>query len=140
MYFFQLPLIPEILLTAFGGSFFYYWIHRGREAVIGADNVRVYMDLYRRPSIYSKILKLNVTTKSNKLSYPIEDLTGPMNYYRNMKETLLPKFLLARQTPQAEPMHIRVPTMLIWGRNDKALSASMATLSAKYIQYSLYLN
>ena len=60
MYFFQLPLIPEILLTAFGGSFFYYWIHRGRETVIGADNVQVYMDLYQRPGTTQTFYNENV--------------------------------------------------------------------------------
>ena len=50
-----------------------------------------------------------------------------------MMETLLPNFLLPHRTHQAKPMQIRVPTMLVWGRNDKALSASMAFLSAKYV-------
>jgi len=58
-----------------------------------------------------------------------------MNYYRNMMETLLPNFLFPHRTHQAQPVHIRVPTMLIWGKNDKALSASMASLSAKYVNY-----
>ena len=56
MFFFQLPVLPEVLLTAFSSSLFYFAIHQGREDVIGAENIQVYMDLYRRPSRLHKSL------------------------------------------------------------------------------------
>ena len=55
MFFFQLPVLPEVLLTAFGSALFRYFIHDGREDVIGTENVQVYMDQYRRPSIHTPI-------------------------------------------------------------------------------------
>ena len=50
MFFFQLPILPEILLTAFSSALFFHWIHKGRAEIIGEENVRIYMDRYRQPS------------------------------------------------------------------------------------------
>ena len=52
MFFFQLPFLPELLLTAFGSALFFHWIHRHRAAIIGEETVQIYMDRYRLPSNY----------------------------------------------------------------------------------------
>lgn len=51
------------------------------------------------------------------------DLTAPMNYYRNMTDVDM--------MGVEQEMHIKVPTLLIWGTEDRFLSESMARLSAK---------
>lgn len=47
MIFFQLPSVPELLLTAFNSSLF-EWIFQ--RPGLGAQEAKVYQDLYRRPS------------------------------------------------------------------------------------------
>ena len=52
------------------------------------------------------------------------DLTGPINYYRNIASDVVCPL-------RPDKIRLRVPTMLIWGRNDKFLNESMAPLSSK---------
>ena len=52
------------------------------------------------------------------------DLTGPINYYRSMVDP----------DTMGEPgKMVSVPTLLIWGAEDKFLNISMAHHSAKYV-------
>lgn len=67
---------------------------------------------------------LNFIIKKKNKKFSLDDLTGPINYYRNIVSEVLSPI-------RPESIRLRVPTMLIWGRNDTALKASMAPLSAK---------
>ncbi|XP_046463905.1 epoxide hydrolase 4-like isoform X1 [Daphnia pulex] len=100
MIFFQLPVVPEKLLTAFGASLF-CWVFQ-RPGLEHKD-AKAYLDLYQHPS----------------------DLTGPINYYRSMIDP---------DTMGQPGKRVKVPTLLIWGGEDRFLNISMAHRSAKWAE------
>lgn len=54
--------------------------------------------------------------------FDLDDLTGPINYYRSMIDP---------DTMGQEGIVVKVPTLLIWGGEDRFLNISMAHQSAK---------
>lgn len=100
MIFFQLPVVPELLLTAFRASLFRWVFQRPG---LKEEDAKAYLYLYRHRN----------------------DLTGPINYYRSMIDP---------DTMGQEGIVVKVPTLLIWGGEDRFLNISMAHQSAKWAE------
>src|SRR6266849_394330 len=109
--FFQVPWIPEFLLTTALGRKVLKLSFTLREGKKGAMNVALVDELVSR------------------FQKP-EDLRGPINYYREMVRTQL----VSKKRAQLDDIYnipITVPTTLVWGEKDGALSAKVALNSSK---------
>ncbi|MFE8072698.1 alpha/beta hydrolase [Marinobacteraceae bacterium S3BR75-40.1] len=106
---FQVPLIPEALLTTGLGRYFLrlsFTLRAGSEGKMDRDLVRMIVSRFNAP----------------------EDLRGPINYYRDVVWRLLwPS--TRHQLAGLYSMPISVPATLIWGLEDRALSAKVAQQS-----------
>jgi pimeloyl-ACP methyl ester carboxylesterase len=108
---FEVPWIPEALLTTSLGRKLLKLSFTLRAGQKGAMNVAVVEELVSR------------------FQTP-EDLRGPINYYREMVCTQL----ASRRRAQLDAIYgtpITVPTTLVWGEKDGALSAKVAMNSYK---------
>jgi pimeloyl-ACP methyl ester carboxylesterase len=107
--FFEIPRLPEILLTTtFGRALLYFSfvVREGSRGTMDRTLVRELVARFRQP----------------------DDIRPPITYYREMVRTLLLPPLRSRlaavyRTP------ITVPTTLVWGERDEALPASVAIKS-----------
>ncbi len=108
---FQVPWIPEFLLTTALGRKVLKLSFTLREGQKGTMNVAIVDE------IVSRFQKPG-------------DLRGPINYYREMVRTLL----VSKKRAQLYAIYntpITVPTTLVWGEKDGALSARVAMNSGK---------
>jgi pimeloyl-ACP methyl ester carboxylesterase len=108
---FEVPWVPEFLLTTALGRAFLKLSFTLREGTKGTMNVALVDELVAR------------------FQKP-EDLRGPINYYREMVCTQL----VAKKRAQLDAIYqtpITVPTTLVWGEKDGALSSKVALQSNK---------
>ena len=106
---FQIPFVPEYLLTTRLGRKLLELSFTLREGPAGNMNRELVRDIVNR-------------------FRHAADLRGPIDYYRAMVRTLL----LPHRRRRLEALYrqpIRVPTTLIWGMEDEALPASVAQKS-----------
>ncbi|MGH2698554.1 MAG: alpha/beta fold hydrolase [Actinomycetota bacterium] len=109
--FFQVPRIPELLLTSSLGRKLLRLSFTLREGKKGAMDRALVDELVAR------------------FQTP-EDMRGPIDYYREMVRTQLVK----RRRAQLEAVYgtaITVPATLVWGEKDSALSAKVAQKSSR---------
>jgi len=107
--FFELPWIPELLMTSALGRRLLKWSFTVRRGSRGSMNVALVDELVNRFQRFA-------------------DFHGPIEYYREMVATqLLPKRRAPLEAVYRTP--ISVPTTLVWGLEDKALSSKVARKS-----------
>lgn len=103
MYFFQMPWLPEFLLSLNDLQFFekmFYSHPKGKEVFCHHD-IEAYKYTFSKRS----------------------DFTAPMNYYRNLR----PSFYAEIKVPPK----IDLPVLIIWGMDDIALQSELATMSSQ---------
>jgi len=99
--FFQLPVLPELVLMSFNACLWRFMIERPlKKTGINQEDAKVFFQMAKKPS----------------------DLTAPINYYRN--------FIYNNK---ANDVPIKVPTMIIWGSEDRYLSSSLPALTKKRV-------
>jgi pimeloyl-ACP methyl ester carboxylesterase len=109
--FFQLPRIPEFLLTtALGRSLLKlsFTLREGKKGAMDRALVDELVSRFQTP----------------------EDMRGPIDYYREMVRTQL----VRKRRAQLDDVYrtaITVPTTLVWGEKDEALSAKVAQKSGR---------
>lgn len=104
MFFFQLPTIPESLLSLNH----YAFIRRAFEGVLEDDEIDKYVEAISRPGA----------------------LTGGINYYR---ANVSAEFLLGALGHPMEFPHITAPTLVIWGEEDAYLGRELIEGIEAYI-------
>lgn len=109
--FFELPWLPEFFITTAPGRWLLKLSFTLRAGQKGAMNVALVDELVGR---FRKT----------------EDMRGPINYYREMVRTQLGSKRRARLKAVYDTP-ITVPTTLVWGEKDGALSAKVALKSGK---------
>jgi hypothetical protein len=106
---FQIPLLPELLLTTKLGRAFLklsFTLREGRKDTMNRDVVNSIVERFQHH----------------------QDLRGPINYYRDIVKTILWPPLRARlEKIYSQP--IQIPVTLIWGEKDEALSSKVAQKS-----------
>lgn len=107
--FFELPWLPEFIIATAPGRKLLKLSFTLREGRKGAMDVALVDELVAR---FQKL----------------EDMRGPINYYREMVCTqVVPKKRRRLEAAYATP--ITVPVTLVWGEKDRALSANVAAKS-----------
>jgi len=107
IFFFQLPWLPERLLSAKNGEAI-------ERAFVGSA-----VDPSRFPPEVTRVFRDNALIPGA--------LTAMLNYYRAMPLALLDK------NPWSLPP-IQIPTLLIWGEKDKALTKQLAFDARQYVE------
>ncbi|XP_057294197.1 epoxide hydrolase 4-like [Hydractinia symbiolongicarpus] len=103
IFFFQLPCIPDYMLSAGGAAS---------------------LDGLRDEKVFKNIENFTEEDlKAYKFTFQRGGFTGPLNYYRMLFE--IPKVKPVR-------MQMTMPSIIIWGVDDRALGTSLATLSSNY--------
>ena len=102
--FFQLPWLPELLLTAFRGALVARALRAGirNQAHFTREDARAYREAITRPGA----------------------ATAALNYYRNIGRRTIARGMRERSTA------ISVPTLLLWGQHDPALELANADRDA----------
>ncbi|XP_054155799.1 epoxide hydrolase 1-like [Oppia nitens] len=112
MYFFNLPLLPELVLLSNDLQLFdICMVAADGHPMFSRDDMDAYKYVFSRSS----------------------GLTGPLNYYR----AFLRRRRSSRKYPSDRPkniMTIKVPTLIIWGKRDIAFSEQLATDAHRYVQ------
>ncbi|MBS0630198.1 MAG: alpha/beta hydrolase [Verrucomicrobia bacterium] len=109
MLFFQLPSLPEFLLSRNGGAGVVQMLKMGfyRKERLKPDDIEVYRSNALRPN----------------------GLKGMINWYRAYFQNLSSLRLELKKHPK-----LQVPTLLIWGERDVALGKGMSEGTEKYVE------
>lgn len=104
MFFFQLPFVPESLIARnnFEG-FAKMIVESARPGAFTADDIAVYKEAWRKPGA----------------------LTGMIAWYRAIRSQIA-------QQISAEDARIRMPALVIWGKQDHLLGSEMAAPSVGF--------
>lgn len=106
---FQIPVLPELLLTTSLGRAFLkltFTLREGRKGTMNRELVNNLVDRFQHKN----------------------DMRGPINYYREIVKTIVWPPLRARlEAIYAQP--IEIPVILVWGEKDEALSIKVAQKS-----------
>jgi len=108
MYFFQIPLIPELFF--------------------GRNKAMPIRRIFEKTSVNKGMFPSEVTEVYRKNASRPGALRAMINYYR-----ALFRFPPKLQTEQGSSKNITVPTLLIWGEHDLALSKHLAVATDTYV-------
>lgn len=102
VFFFQLPLIPELLMRALNRRSVLLLEVSSLRNTFSEDDYQRYFEALHRPGA----------------------LRGMLNWYRALR-------LSIREIPEPEPNVILLPTLILWGEKDVALNKELAEMSAE---------
>ncbi|KAF7495844.1 Epoxide hydrolase 3 [Sarcoptes scabiei] len=107
MFFFQLPLLPELMIRSFN----YEMIDKlFKKNTRNEEELEIYKYYYNS----------------------LNDLTAPLNYYRAILRGYGRPELIEKLAHKKKSNEIEVPTLIIWGKNDNALMTDLAASSAQF--------
>jgi len=108
VFYFQLPYVPEYILSADNCDFLNF-MRKGKTLAVKNLNNFTEEDL-----------------EAYKYNFYQGGFTGPLNYYRN---------ILTAKNFNRKHTRIVIPTLIIWGTGDTVMTAEVAELSLKYIDH-----
>ncbi|XP_013780002.1 epoxide hydrolase 4-like [Limulus polyphemus] len=104
IFFFQLPLLPEFVIQGRDMIIFDEAFKKDGQPIWSSEEIEAYKYTFSRPGA----------------------LTPPINFYRAAMARIGTNI-------ESKNVHIRVPTLMVWGEKDKALSLQLATGCVRFV-------
>ncbi|CAG2117715.1 unnamed protein product, partial [Medioppia subpectinata] len=137
MFFFNLPLLPELVLLSNDLSLLAdFMVSADGHQMLTTEDIEAYKYMFSKYNsltcplnYYRAVMRKYPSEKPRSLQITVptlyNSLTCPLNYYR----------AVMRKYPSEKPrsLQITVPTLVIWGKRDIALVPQLADTSRRYV-------